>query len=368
MEKYESAGCVKAVWRIPVVSVIVPVYNIDSYLTECLDSLLRQTLDNIEIICIDDGSKDCSAGILQVYAQKDARVRIYHQIHQGVSVARNQGIMYAKGKYILFMDGDDWIESDMLESMVREAERELADVVICSAKVDNEEIPPNGNAQLLSLQKALTVPSKILTLESQNIIRWKLLDMPGGWPFIWNKLIRRELLERHKLIFAPGLALGEDGIFLQTLYQYVNRIAMINPEFYHYRYFRADSATVKLQCNKKKRIENHLKVIEQLLFSWKARGLIKTNGKHLFEWIVNFLYGDYIYLESGEQAEIYEKFYSMVQSSDLLQFKNEMKKCEQKRFRNMISGWTGCSPIKKKKDIFEYKVQERIRKVMSLRE
>ena len=99
------------------ISVIVPVYNVEQYLPQCLDSIINQTYKNLEIICVDDGSPDNSGKILDEYAKKDKRIKVIHQENQGVSVARNTGLDNATGKYIGFVDPDDWIEADYYETL-----------------------------------------------------------------------------------------------------------------------------------------------------------------------------------------------------------------------------------------------------------
>ncbi len=114
------------------VSIIVPVYNVEKYLKRCLDSLISQTLKDIEIICVNDGSKDNSDKILEEYARKDSRIIIINQENQGISVARNNGMDIAKGKYVGFVDSDDWVDSDFFEKLYNAAEKNNAQMAVCS--------------------------------------------------------------------------------------------------------------------------------------------------------------------------------------------------------------------------------------------
>ena len=352
---------------LPVVSVIIPVYNIASYLHQCLNSVCNQTLKNIEIICVDDGSQDCSYEIVKEFAKKDLRIKLYQQTHQGVSAARNLGITCSRGDFILFIDGDDWIEENMLECMVQQAKTEMADIVICSAKINSMETSLKEKRRIFSLQKALTVSPGSFVLENSSNIRWKLLKAPGGWPFIWNKLIRRETLKQNELLFVEKLELGEDGLFLQTLYHYVNKIVMISTTFYHYRYLRPDSATVRLQCDDSHRFSIHLKVIEKLISIWKSRGLIEKNEGYLLSWIVDFLYGDFIYLPLGEKRDVAKILSLLLRDSKLSEHVDEIQKWERKRLQNMVGEMQQWGWIKKEKDIFVYKVQEHFRKLIKYR-
>ena len=130
------------------VSIIIPVYNVERYLPKCLDSVINQTLRDIEIICIDDCSTDGSYEILQEYASKDDRIIVLKQeTNQGQGVARNRGIDIAKGEYIGFVDPDDWIELDMYEKMYNQAKNLNSEIVICNINRYNEESKKTKKAQ-----------------------------------------------------------------------------------------------------------------------------------------------------------------------------------------------------------------------------
>ena len=121
------------------VSVIVPVFNVESYLNESLDSILNQTLKDIEIICINDGSTDNSLDILETYSKKDKRIKIISKENEGQGVARNVGLDNAQGEYISFVDSDDFIKRDMLEKLYNKAENNDLDLVMCKvSSFDNE--------------------------------------------------------------------------------------------------------------------------------------------------------------------------------------------------------------------------------------
>lgn len=115
----------------PLISIIVPVYNVEPYVSKCLESILRQTYQNIEIIIIDDGSTDGGSDICDAYAHKDKRIKVIHQSNEGVSGARNVGLRIAKGEFIGFVDSDDWIEADMYEYLLQNIQQQDADIAIC---------------------------------------------------------------------------------------------------------------------------------------------------------------------------------------------------------------------------------------------
>ena len=151
------------------VSIIIPVYNAEEHLTKCVESVLAQTEKNIEIILIDDGSRDSSLDICQAYEKQDERVRVIHQENFGVSVARNRGIEIAVGEYIGFVDSDDWIQRDMYERLLKEAEETGAEVVMCDAITvySNGKIQVDTITQLLEnqiLKKSDFTPSLLLEM------------------------------------------------------------------------------------------------------------------------------------------------------------------------------------------------------------
>ncbi|MBR3628081.1 MAG: glycosyltransferase family 2 protein [Elusimicrobia bacterium] len=119
----------------PKISVIVPTYNVEKYLSQCLDSILNQTFKDFECICINDGSTDNSLSILQKYASKDNRIKIINQENKGLSGARNAALKIVTGKYITFVDSDDFVSSDYLEKLINLAEKENSDIVYCRHKM-----------------------------------------------------------------------------------------------------------------------------------------------------------------------------------------------------------------------------------------
>ena len=120
------------------VSIIVPVYNAQKYLSQCLDSLLNQTLKETEIICVDDGSADDSVDIINQYSSKDRRVKLIRQKNSYAGVARNNGLKQAAGEYVVFVDADDFFERDMLRSMYAQAKKDNAEICLCSGRIFNE--------------------------------------------------------------------------------------------------------------------------------------------------------------------------------------------------------------------------------------
>ena len=151
------------------VSIIIPIFNTETFLKRCVSSVIDQTLKDIEIILVDDGSTDNSGNICDEFAQKDSRVKVIHKKNEGVGIARNSGINIAKGGYIGFVDSDDWVDADMYETLYNAAKENGADIVMCDAvtKYDKEKYEADTITQLSEtkiLKKEDIYPSLLLEL------------------------------------------------------------------------------------------------------------------------------------------------------------------------------------------------------------
>lgn len=195
---------------LPAVSVVVPIYKVERYLGDCVNSLLAQTFKELEIILVDDGSPDGSGAMCDAYAARDSRVRVIHQENQGAGPARNAGLAAARGEYVIFLDADDIYHPQMLERMVARAEKYRADVVICRAEVLEEEtgrtrsMPNQLRRELLKKCNAdAFCPS---AEQSQNVFQ-----LCAGWP--WDKLYRRDFVLQAGLQFQ-NLPHTNDAFFV----------------------------------------------------------------------------------------------------------------------------------------------------------
>lgn len=209
------------------ISVIVPVYNGEKYIKSCLESLVNQTLKDIEIICIDDGSTDNSFKILTEYENKYSNINVFRQENAGVSEARNQGISKSRGEYIAFVDIDDYIELNMYEEMYKITKINDVEVVMCDFL--HEQIDGNkkgGNYNLPSNE--LLNKDYIIKTICPNLM------FDGVYNPIWNKIYSRKLIERVKFIMPRGIQYGEDLIFQLEIFDKIENIVFINKPLYHY--------------------------------------------------------------------------------------------------------------------------------------
>lgn len=212
----------------PKISVILPVYNVEKYLEKCLDSILNQTFDDFELICIDDGSTDTSLSILEKYINIDNRITIIIQKNQGAGAARNKGIDIAKGKYLSFLDADDYIESTMLQKMYEQCEHNNAQIGICKAYFyDNasSEIKPCTFSV-----RADEIPDK-KCFSSEEIISSPFHALMG---WAWDKLYLKEFVLNHKLRFQEQRTTN-DMYFVFMSLLYAKKITIIDDYLYYQR-------------------------------------------------------------------------------------------------------------------------------------
>lgn len=213
----------------PKVSVIVPVYNTERYVQQALDSICRQTLHELEIIVVNDGSTDGSAEVLRQATLEDSRIQAYEQDNRGPSLTRNIGIGHARGKYIYLMDSDDLLEENALELCYRKCEAENLDFVFFDAEYFYEGLLKNPPSLQYSHTRGLA--DKIY--EGREILGLQL-EKHSFTPSACLSFIRRSFLDEHALRFFPHI-LHEDQLFTALLYLQAHRVGLIKQPFFHRR-------------------------------------------------------------------------------------------------------------------------------------
>lgn len=210
------------------VSAIVPVYNSEEFLEKCIESLRNQTLKDIEIIFINDGSTDNSLDILKKYEKIDNRIRVVNQKNLGPSAARNKGIRIAKGKYISFIDADDWIDEKMYQEMIKLAEKDNADIAICDITI----VDKNGERY----RKGLNIEKNILNGDDIKELILKELIKSSKYNSMWNKIYRKSIVSEHKIFLDTKIFYAEDWLFnIKFLTSNAKRAIYVNKAFYYYR-------------------------------------------------------------------------------------------------------------------------------------
>lgn len=204
----------------PKISIIVPVYNVEKYLRECLDSICGQTMREIEIICVDDGATDSSGAILDEYAAKDARVQVVHKQNGGQGSARNVGLNRARGEYVLFVDSDDFLSTELCEKAYAKSEEASSDLTLFYySEVDETHV------------REVSFPESSL-LGTSRLGNMKALFELG--PMIWKMLWRRSFIEENALRYVEGTQ-WEDCIFLTHASFIVQKVALLPESLYFYR-------------------------------------------------------------------------------------------------------------------------------------
>ena len=247
----------------PKVSVIIPVYNVEHYIDRCLKSVIEQTLEDIEIIIVNDGSTDSSKMIIERYVNEYQNRIIYlEKENGGLSSARNFAMPYAKGEYIAFLDSDDYIEKDMYEQMYNKAIKENADLVEC------DFIWEYPDKKKYDIGKEYT--NKKEAIEKARVVAW-------------NKLYRREIIEKHNLKFPEGLRY-EDVEFFYKLVPFIEKISFVRKCFVHY--IQRQNSIANTQNSRTKEIFN---VLDNVIEFYKQNGIYDEYKEQLEYIYVRFL-------------------------------------------------------------------------------
>ncbi len=266
------------------VSVIVPVYNAAQFLDECIESILNQTHSDIELLLVDDGSEDNSSEICLNYQESDSRVKYINQGHNGVSTARNIGLEHSKGKYICFIDSDDYIETDYIEVLYNKIEKEQTGIVYCNYKLMHGDKELKKKARLSNGNYTFDQVADILI--DDGTITGILF---GSVCFaIYNS----EIIKKNNLGFVPGLKRNEDGLFNLCYLQKAGSFSVIDYDGYLYRKWKTkkktnmewdyelDKATheIKEHCSDFPDLEKQLKRREVSVVFWNAIKVDNVKG------------------------------------------------------------------------------------------
>lgn len=205
-------------------SIIVPVYNGGKYLRPCLDSIVGQTYGNWELLLIDDGSSDGSAAVCDEYAARDSRITVVHKPNGGQAAARNDGVALAKGRYVCFVDCDDWLEPAMYATMIQTLEQHQADIIICGYI-----------EEYATRQKHVNADGALTVYDAQDALKQVLEGRIGS--YLWSMLFRREVVQEPMLSLNPY----EDHATIFKWISHARRVVTLHQPFYHYRQLQTSS-------------------------------------------------------------------------------------------------------------------------------
>lgn len=243
----------------PVVSIIIPIYNVEPYLRCCLNSILAQTFPSWEAVLVDDGSKDNCGKICDEYAAMDSRFRVIHKENGGLTSARNAGLAMASGEWVMHLDGDDWIEPDMLELLLRKGEETGADIVMGDFRfaLPDRDVPvllPDwDDSKTTSLNRYITFV----------------------WTCVWGGIHRRSLYEEHQLHSPQGVTYCEDFHLIVRLCYFARNVVNVHRPFYHYR---QREGSVMHNRNKKTERDDQW-VYQDIIRFFKEQGVYKDYRK-----------------------------------------------------------------------------------------
>lgn len=201
-----------------IVSVVIPVYNVEKYLGRCINSVLNQTFKKFELILVNDGSKDKSLEICKEYEKRDSRIKVINTSNHGSSSARNTGMSYASGEWIIHFDSDDWVEPNILQLLYEKAISEDVDIVACGLCMDDGE----GNT--------LDCPYPYNDFEPHS----EIYRVEGQYSSVCNKLVRRELYDKYNIRFVDGVRMWEDLVVTTRLRYHSRKTVIVNKPLYHY--------------------------------------------------------------------------------------------------------------------------------------
>jgi glycosyltransferase involved in cell wall biosynthesis len=274
-----------------IVSVIIPVYNVEKYVAKCLDSIMKQTYKNLQIIIVDDGGKDGSVKICEEYAAHDARMLIVHKENGGLSSARNKGLEYATGKYCYFLDSDDYIESDTIEMCIKLMIQNNAQLIA----FNKDTIDENGN--IISTGRVSDHKYEIHSEEERMAFYLKNYYAYEICFEMWNKFYDLSIIQRHKLRFENNYKVFAEDICFNSYYLlYADTIVSTKKTLYHYL-VREDS--IMGQEKKKVKFKNFFYLLS------KVEDFFKTNAsdymsKHFYmivPVVMQFAYKRYKFYE-----------------------------------------------------------------------
>lgn len=279
----------------PAISIVMPVYKVEQYLAECLDTVLSQTMTDIEVICVNDGSPDNSLKILNAYASRDKRLKVIDQKNAGPSAARNAGVRAATGEYIYYVDPDDLIEPNTCEVLWNHIEATQADIVVFG--MDDIIENPSTDPWFLHVSSPREVFYASFDL-------YALLYEPGAFPFTWRNIYRRKMLLDNHIEYDESLRLGEDTVYQFTAFPYARRIQFIPDKLYHYRRMRKGSLTKDAHDHMFSMVMNNVVMCSNVMKAWKKRNLWDSYKDKMYCWILNFVVPDFERVEKKHRPEL----------------------------------------------------------------
>lgn len=273
----------------PKVSVIIPAYNASAFIKKCLESVLSQTLSDIEVIVVDDGSTDATREVVRELASGDNRIFLIEQENSYAGVARNNGMKHATGEYLYFLDADDFISKDMLADMVFRMDKDLSDVALCKSSFYG-----NDSGDVWDIDFATAFPEFDRCYSSDELAE-NIFQCCVGWP--WDKLFRASFVQKHSLEYQ-ALRTTNDALFVFLAMCLARKISVIGNS---YVYHRTNSSS-SLESTRLKSWQNGAKAALSIESSLKDLGLYDKYSRSFIEWLFHFAYWNYSTLSGDAKS------------------------------------------------------------------
>ena len=297
------------------VSLIVPVYNVENYLAKCLDSCVAQTLLDIEIICVNDGSTDTSPDILRRFSVADPRIQVIDQPNKGLAAARNTGLHAAHGDWIMFLDSDDYLSTNACERVWMESQYEPTDIVIYGSSIF-PEYPQASNWY-----------RSVLYTSTQRFYQFQpyiLFDMPGGKPFVWRQAYSSKLLKLLSVEFHEESRYGEDLLFQFEVLPFASNFSVIADRLYNYRWYREGSLMHQVNQDLDHKISQHINMVATITKYWSDEGLLDDYGVEYFGWLLEFMVPSLHQFKLKRRGNHARKLKDIIDRFDLLQYEPKL--------------------------------------------
>lgn len=273
------------------VSIVVPVYNVSSYIDWCLESVHNQTYSDIEVICVNDGSTDDSLDKLEKWARVDHRIRIVNKPNGGLSSARNAGIDVAKGDYVCFLDSDDRFHLDACEIIAKTMDQTHADVLTFGADCYPLEAGYPWLIDVLSPRDAV-----------YDGFSLDILFLEKSRPFAWRTACRRSFLKEHHIAFVDGF--GEDQVFDFAIYPRSKKTVFISAKLYDYRVSREGSLMDSLKTDYATKMLKHVSIVDHILSDWDSGGFLSQYQSEMIDFAISFALYDALKLPNDSYYKV----------------------------------------------------------------
>lgn len=294
------------------VSIVMPVYNVEEFICDAVKSVLKQTYGNFELIIVNDGTKDSSIERIKYLVDKDERITIINRDNGGLSAARNTGLNYCRGKYVMFMDSDDTIDERLLERTVSLANKENSDIVVYGYTVVNVD----ANNSIISKEHTELNDLSFIDIINKQQIEENYIKVLA---FAWNKIYKLDYLVRNSFRFEDGVSLIEDILFNAKVFKGTTKINFMSGDFYNYWIRKRKTLSSKYYSNALELAKRGLRSREELIrYLYKSAGNIDEWIERIyFTGVIGCLTNLFVYKNNLSYAEIMKTIKNIISDKEM---------------------------------------------------